>query len=253
MRRFGISPLRSLLLLVSLALGAAPSQAEPGIPDTAQLATLPGWTVLESTNFRFHFSPSSGVGDQDAFAATEERILTELLAYFGGPLSGKIDFYVWKDDAEALPVLGRPLAFALPSSLTLHTSAGHSEGHELTHVVVGDVLRPTRGSRLLSEGAAVVFDQTGRDLVAASKAAVRQAGPAKASVVTLWALDDRDDALIYPLGGAFAARLIAEGGKERFIELLREPTFDHARANTPNAVEHQGRSLVESLRAAGLL
>jgi hypothetical protein len=186
--------------------------------------------VLESAHFRFHFSPSSSVADRGAFAANEERVLTELLAYFGGPLSGTIDFYVWKDDAEALPVLGRKLAFAIPSSLTLHTSAGHSEGHELTHVVVGDVLRPTRGSRLISEGAAVVFDQSGRDLVAASRAAVRQAGPGRASVLGLWALDDRDDALIYPLGGAFVARLIAEGGKERFIELLREPSLERARA-----------------------
>jgi hypothetical protein len=230
MRTVGLLAARGLLICVGLLLCAETARAEPPVPDAAQLATLPGWSVLESAHLRFHFSPSSGVGDQHAFAATEERILTELLAYFSGPLSGKIDFYVWKDNAEAMSVLGRQLAFAVPSSLTLHTSAGHSEGHELTHVVVGDVLRPTRGSRLISEGAAVVFDQTGRDLVAASRAAVRQAGPGRASVLGLWALDDRDDALIYPLGGAFVARLIAEGGKERFLELLREPSLERARA-----------------------
>ena len=228
MRTFGWIAARVLVLSFGLTLCAATTRAEP--PDAAQLAALPGWSVLESAHFRFHFSPSSGVADRGAFAANEERVLTELLAYFGGSLSGTIDFYVWKDDAEALPVLGRQLAFAIPSSLTLHTSAGHSEGHELTHVVVGDVLRPTRGSRLISEGAAVVFDQSGRDLVAASQAAVRQAGPGRASVLGLWALDDRDDALIYPLGGAFVARLIAEGGRERFIELLREPSLERARA-----------------------
>lgn len=229
MRTVRLPAARGLLLCVGLTLCAAPTRAVPTLPDAAQLAALPGWVVLESAHFRFHFSPSSGVADRDAFAAKEERILTELLAYFGGPLSGKIDFYVWKDDAEAMSVLGRTLAFAIPSSLTLHTSAGHSEGHELTHVVIGDVLRPKRGSRLISEGAAVVFDQTGRDLIAASQAAVRRAGPARASVLGLWALDDQDDALIYPLGGAFAARLIAEGGKERFIELLREPSLERAR------------------------
>ena len=116
MRTVGLIAARGLLLCVGLILCAETTRAEPLVPDAAQLATMPGWSVLESAHFRFHFSPSSGVEDQHAFAATEERILSELLAYFGGPLSGKIDFYVWKDDAEAMSVLGRTLAFAIPAT-----------------------------------------------------------------------------------------------------------------------------------------
>lgn len=215
----------ALVTLVFDARAGAPVKAE----ELLQQPSMSGWTTLESTRLRFHFPPDSSVKHRDGYAREHEAALGELLSWFGGDLSGKVDFFVWNDDAQAQPVLGRALAFAVPDSLLVHTSPGHTRGHELTHIVVGDLLKPTASSRFIGEGTAVALDRAGRDLPAEATAAVRAAGSKPVSVIGLWGLEDGDDAVIYPVGGAFVTRLIADGGKERFLALLRAPTLARAR------------------------
>ncbi len=225
MRRATISG----LLLATCVCGAeVGAEAPPPGDELLEQEAMRRWTRLETANFRFRFPPDTDVREPAAFAADQEAVLTELLSWFGGGLSGKVDFFVWNDDGQARPFLGRPLAFAVPESRLVHTSPRHTRGHELTHIVVGDVLKPAFSSRFIGEGTAVVFDQSGRDLHEAATAALRAPMARPVSVVGLWGLDEGEDAVLYPLAGAFVARLIEDGGKDRFLALLRAPSWQHA-------------------------
>lgn len=217
MRTPGKLPLMLVLLAIHLAVATPPPGTE-------------AWVAHETAHLTVHFPPASAVADPADFAADHERALAALLGELGGPLSGKVDVYVWNDDAQATGALGRPLAFAIPGERVVHTGPGHTLGHELAHVVVGDVVRPVQQRRFIGEGTAVAFDQSGRDLLAAARAAVRRTGARSISVLALWEVENADEAVLYPVAGAFVQRLIATGGKERFLKLLRDQTPESARA-----------------------
>ena len=181
--------------------------------------------MLETAHLRVH-APAALAG-LAAYAAQEETAVVALLDFFGGPLSGKVDLYAWADESEAARVLGKPLAFAVPSSLTIHTPPRHTPGHELTHIVVGDRF-PGRWNRFIGEGTAVLFDQTRRDRLAMARDVVK-AGGVTGTVRDAWSTSAGEEAWFYPIAGAFAERLLARGGKDKFLALLAEPSLDGAR------------------------
>lgn len=220
----------TLLTLLVAALTAAPPAAPSSGGGPVPDVSAEGWRTEETEHLRVRFSPSALVTDPADYAKLHEDTLAGLLAFFGGPLSGPVELFVWAGDDEAKPVLGRPLAFAIPAARRVHTGPGHTPGHELTHVVVGDVLHPTVQRPLLQEGTAVAFDGSNRDLVAVAREAVRRSGARSVSVFSLWELKDADADVLYPVGGAFVQRLVREGGRERFLQLLREQSSERARA-----------------------
>jgi hypothetical protein len=208
-----------LVFLAGVPLGLAAT------PDPATVTATADWRVLETAHLRVH-APAALAG-LAAYAAQEETAVVALLDFFGGPLSGKVDLYAWADESEAARVLGKPLAFAVPSSLTIHTSPRHTPGHELTHIVVGDRF-PGRWNRFIGEGTAVLFDQTRRDRLAMARDVVK-AGGVTGTVRDAWSTSAGEEAWFYPIAGAFAERLLARGGKDKFLALLAEPSLDGAR------------------------
>lgn len=204
-----------LLLASTFAADAAPDPA-------AVASATATWRLVETGHLRVR---APGSVDLDAYARQEEEAVRALLDFFGGPLSGKIEVYAWTDEAEALRVLGQPLAFAVPSALTVHTSPTHTPGHELTHIVLGDRF-PGRWNRFVGEGSAVAFDLTGRDRLTLAREAVK--GAPTGSVRDAWTTGAGDEAWFYPIAGAFADRL-AHADKAKFLALLADPTYEGAR------------------------
>lgn len=194
-------------------------------PDALAAATA-GWSTVETDHLRIHAPPTMSGEAREAYARQEEAAVVALLDWFGGTLGQKVELYAWADEAEAARVLGKPLAFANPAALVVHTSPTRSPGHELAHVVVGNRF-PGRWSRFVGEGTAVAFDQTGRDLLAEAKVAVRDRR-LSTSVREVWSSGTADEAMFYPVAGAFVARLIDRGGKERFLALLEDPSYEGA-------------------------
>jgi hypothetical protein len=227
-----LRPLARLTLAILLGFSCAsfPTPASEAPSPLLSLEAMKGWTALETAHFRFHFPPVSVVGDQKAFAAEEEAALAKLLTFFGGTLPGKVDFFVWNNDEDGERALGHPLAFAGPDGLAVYTSPDHSRGHELTHIVLWNVIKPVKQSTFIEEGTAVALDQSMHNLLASAQDAVRRTGARSISILALIDLEDADGSVIYPVGGAFVERLIATGGRERFLDFLHEQTIEHARA-----------------------
>jgi hypothetical protein len=217
-----VALLLALVLVLQLAMPAWAG------PDPAAVATATAsWRVTDTAHLHIHAPTSTPSPELDAYARQEEAALVSLMDFFGGPLTGKVDLYLWSDEAEAQRVLGQALAFAVPSSLTVHTSAKHTPGHELTHIVVGDRF-PGRWSRFIGEGTAVAFDQTHRAVDTEAAAAVRTE-KLSTPIREVWTSSAGNDAYFYPVAGAFVSMLVDKGGKERFLKLLEEPSYEGAR------------------------
>ena len=191
---------------------------------------LAGWSMIETEHFRFHFPPQPRV-NPETFTAAEEQAFSRLRATFARPLPGKIDFYVWNTSDEAERLLGRPTGFARPDLLLIHATADQTPGHELTHVLVFHTIRPEQVTRFIQEGTAVAFDLSARDRLALARAAIQRGRVEGGSVLRLWQQSGTvPDDILYPVAGAFVEHLIGRGGRERFLELLRRQTPEHARA-----------------------
>jgi hypothetical protein len=190
---------------------------------------LPGWSVVETDHFRFHF-PAEPRVDPAKFTAQEERAFEQLRGTFTGSLPGKINFYVWNTSQDGERVLGRPLGFSEPRLLLIHATGTQTPGHELTHVLLFHSIHQESTNQFITEGTAVAFDLTPRDRVALARTIMRRNGVKAVSIPELWEQPARLSAeVMYPIAGAFVERLAARGGKERLLRLLRTQTLADAR------------------------
>lgn len=214
-----------IFAIMTCAAALASEAADRLLRDEA----LRGWTSTESTHLDVHFPPDTVVADRRAWVDERERAFEEVARYFEPDLPDPIDVFVWNDDAQARPVVGRPLGFAQPDDLVIHTRPEQTSGHELTHIIVRAAVDVRTVTRFVNEGTAVAFDQSGRDRMAAARDAVRGAGARSISVVELWVHDDSPGELLYPVAGAFVDQLVREGGRERFLAFFEDQTPEHAR------------------------
>jgi tetratricopeptide (TPR) repeat protein len=182
------------------------------------------WVTLETEHFRFHFGPDNSNLDTRRFAAARETAFANINGFFQARLPKKIDFFVWRasEDAEKAG-LGR-LGFARPEFCIVQSAANQTRGHEMTHVICYQALKPAKRTGLINEGIAVYFDQTARDRLGVAKAAAREAGLAAGFLTNMW-----NGKVIYPVAGAFVQRLHQKGGDGKLKELARDQTFEGAR------------------------
>ena len=189
----------------------------------------PGWTIVETAHFRFHFQPQPRM-EPAAFGAQEERAFDELHATFPGQMPGKINFYVWNSGEEGGRVLGRPSGFSVPQLLLIHATAAQTPGHELAHILLFHTVHPVTTNRFINEGAAVAFDLLPRDRVALARRLMRRNGVTSVSILDLWQDPARlPDDVMFPIAGAFVERLAVVGGKESLLRLLKTQTLSDAR------------------------
>jgi TolA-binding protein len=214
--------------VVGSAWGQSASASASGAASASASTAVPaGWSTIETEHLRVHVPPSPKV-DAAAFAARQERALEEIRGFFPVTLPGRIDYHVWNSGEEAQRELGRRPGFALPKALRIHAVADQTPGHELTHVVVFHAVHPEQSTALIEEGTAVAFDLTGRERLSLARAHLERAGTRSIRVLDLWTAE-RSDPAFYAIAGAFVERLIARGGRERLLALLKRQTVDAAR------------------------
>ncbi len=194
------------------------------------------WNDFTTDHFEFHFSDHLADLDSTAYARRHEEAYAAISAFFGRGADRPIRFFVWADQDEAtaagMPVLG----FARPQYDLVHCVVAQTVGHEMTHVISAHALQPTVVNSLINEGTAVHFDQTGRDQFARARramAAARTTAGEPLPAVALAALWE-DWSLLpgevsYPVGGAWVATLIEEGGRKKFLEFFADQSMAHAR------------------------
>jgi hypothetical protein len=189
------------------------------------------WGRLRSEHFVFAFSPLLAGQDQQAYAVAHEDAYDILTAFFGGGPATAVRYVVWGTEDEARDHCGiKDLGFARPTVSTVHCLWPQTVGHELTHVISCQALRPTSRTGLINEGLAVLFDLTGRDRLATAREAVHAASLTELDLTAWW--DDPagiEQALLYPVAGAWMESLLERGGQANFLALCRDQTLARAR------------------------
>ncbi|RXF68646.1 tetratricopeptide repeat protein [Arcticibacter tournemirensis] len=199
---------------------------EPHVKQRARIlgfdSLYTSWTVRETAHFVFHFQ--EGVNNIDSFIARKERAFDIINSFFQAKPLKKIDYFVWSDEAEASRILNKPLAFTEPDVALTHTSAIHTVGHEMTHSICRFAVAPTRVHKLIWEGVCVYFDQTGRSSIQTLK----KLG-FNSQIAGVWKNEIRAGTdIIYPLGGELVRRLIDKYGRDKFMQLLADQSYDSA-------------------------
>jgi tetratricopeptide (TPR) repeat protein len=199
---------------------AARRQLVPYVLD----AELLGWEQSESPHLRVFWSPATEL-DREAWLAGREAAYQALVDFAEAEPRLPIEIVVWQDDEDAVPWLGRGLGYAEVARGRIHTRHDQTRGHELAHVVLGQGHPAEHSTKLISEGAAVMLDQTDRDRVPLARRAL---DGESVDLVELWQRWDEELDAGYPIAGAWAERLHARGGHERFLQLLVDQRYEHA-------------------------
>jgi len=194
------------------------------------------WDTFKTDHFLFRFSDKLTDLDRAAYARRHEEAYAKIRAWFGGAPEQPIRFVVWADQDEATAAGMPPLGFARPRLDLVHCLVNQTVGHEMAHVIGYAAIHPVKTTGLINEGTAVYLDQTGRDRLAVARDALAAARADTSAVlppVSLRALWDdwslAPDSVTYPLAGAWIARLVEKGGKEKFLRFFADQSRDHAR------------------------
>ncbi len=191
------------------------------------------WSSFSSEHFVFHFSPNLAGFDEAGFARRHEEAFEIISDWFGRGPTEPIRFYVWKDKAEGQGANMPPLGFARPELNLIHARSNQTTGHEMTHVISQQALKPESGAGLINEGISVYHDQSGRDQMATARTTLGHHSEVKIQVALAalwedWSLLPVD--VSYPVAGAWVKVLIDKGGKEKFLEFFLDQRLANGRA-----------------------
>jgi hypothetical protein len=153
--------------------------------------------------------------------------------FLGNTIRRRIDFFVWPDPFMPQKLLGHMLGFARPEYCIVQSHYRQSTGHELTHVLTGQIFHARAPTVVVNEGIAVYLDQSGRDRLATAREAYREHAGGYISITGLWDIrrqsDQSFDNLTYPIGAAFLEFLEQKRGRKLLLELIKTQTLADAR------------------------
>lgn len=192
-----------------------------------------GWVVECTEHIRFHFHPCFTAEQRESFEKTREAAFVAVNSFFESKLPDRIDFYVWDSNASAQKVLNQSLGYSIPGSEIIHSTYHQSRGHELTHVISYWYYPSRKEASLIDEGTAVYFNQNGDAEIEQEKElrdAIKNGEKDPFNLLTLWTDGTSSGKLIkinedaYTIGGAFVRYLMDNGGKDKFLELMKDQT-----------------------------
>ena len=184
------------------------------------------WKTIETEHFIFHIQPNTKIRGLEKFIEEREDAFTKINSYFGSSIPKKTDYFFWNLNRDAHNVGIEELGYAKPEYCLIHSLCDQSVGHEMTHVITHHLTMNPKKVSLINEGTAVHFDQTGLDKLEIAKSRLKNK---YVSILGLWEnWETLSSDISYPLAGAFVKHLLEKGGKEKFIELLKNQTFDNA-------------------------
>ena len=185
------------------------------------------WTRKETKHFVFHFQHLQD--NADLYMAASEAAYDSINRFFRAVLPKKIDYFVWDDQKLAENVFHQPLAFTKTVFCVTHTAAGHTRGHEIAHSISMYATVIRNPNKLIFEGLACYFDFSGRDWVKEAKKMVLGHG-GRVSITDTWKSGEHlPEGILYPLGAALCGKLIQSFGRDRFILLLADQSYENAK------------------------
>jgi len=186
------------------------------------------WKIVETNNFRFHFQNMDTI-EIEKYISLREKAHRKINNFFESKLPKKIDFYVWESREDAKKILGLDLGFAKPNFCIVHTHFQQTIGHEMTHVISNYSSDISTKTKLINEGTAVCFDQSNQDKLKLVKNWI--ANNHQPIVIKNYWEDGTKyaDEMLYPLSGLFVRALLDNFGKEKFLELFKNQTYENAK------------------------
>jgi hypothetical protein len=174
------------------------------------------------------------------YIETHEAAYVKINETFQAVLPHKMIFYVWNDRNLLKQLSGYELGFTNSEICTTNAIFSQTVGHEMTHTLsYWGWGKPTeKMTRLINEGVAVAFDQSEYDKYASARKALAAVtlrvitGDHSCeihSVLDLWANDNADEKLLYPMGGALLTFLYEKSTPEQFRRLIKNQTIESAR------------------------
>lgn len=191
--------------------------------------TFGKWNRKETNNFIFHFPKNTKVKDIDAFAKNRQEAFDSINIFFEAKLPKKIDFYVWNKTIDYDKRNKRPSGFAIPELSIVHSRYFQTRGHEMTHVISYFSVDSKVRTSFINEGIATYFDLSNRDKMDMAKIARKDCD---IPIIKMWKRNEvfrsieQDKA--YSLAAAFVGKLINEEGKDKFMQLLSNQTYESA-------------------------
>jgi tetratricopeptide (TPR) repeat protein len=183
------------------------------------------WTTKETPHFIFHFQDTSSFSVSN-FIEKKEVAFVSINKFFKAKLPKKIDYFVWSNSNLAESLFKRGLAFTDAALCITHTEPKHTVGHEMTHSISYYAVQNAKWNRLIAEGVCVYFDLSKRDNIASLK--TKNETPI--SITDIWKSDSKlGEEIIYPLGGELVKRLIETFGREKFMQLLADQSYESAK------------------------
>ncbi len=187
------------------------------------------WQTTETTHFRFHFQNMES-GERERFAKSRENAFETINTFFGAVLPKKIDFFVWQSREDALKIMKTESGFAQPQYGVIHANYQQTRGHEITHIITGNLGKRQIKTGLINEGTAVCFDQSSNNREEMVKTWLK-ANNAKIDLKDIWVNWQKYPVeLTYPLSGLFVGELLSRFGKEKFLAFFGNQTYENALA-----------------------
>ncbi len=184
------------------------------------------WTTKETSHFVFHFQDTSSIENVSKFVQRKEAAFDSINNFFKAKLPKKIDYFIWSNSQLAETLFRHPLAFSDGALCITHTEPKHTVGHEMTHSISYYAVQNAKWNRLIAEGVCVYFDLSKKNNLTLLKAK----NEIPISIVDIWKNDSKPgEEIIYPLGGELVKRLIESFGREKFMQLLADQSYDSAR------------------------
>jgi len=174
------------------------------------------WLKKETRHLTLRYSPDPGVvAAIPELAKRLDPAYEEIRKALAVDYKEKITMYVYRDNDEGQPLVGRELDFAEPDQRTVHQTVHSTLSHEMTHCIARAIGYAQTG--LFGEGLAVYFNgappefhhQTAAKLLADGKL------PSLDSLLK----DFRGQENSYPAAGSFCGFVIETFGIEKFKTL----------------------------------
>lgn len=184
------------------------------------------WTTRETAHFIFHIQDTAAMKNVNQFLQWKEHAFDSISGFLHATLPKKIDYFVWADEAQGQRMLKNQLAFTESSLCLTHTGVHHTLGHEMTHSISYYAAKPRHSAPLIMEGICVYLDFS----KTTDASVLRGKGESIGSVTDVWKNNKKlGTDIIYPLGGELVRRLITAFGKEKFMQLLANQSYDNAK------------------------
>lgn len=194
------------------------------------------WIVISKKNINFHFQDTIGF-DVNEWIRNREFAFNTINSFFHAKLPKKIDYFIWTDPKAAESILELEGSFTLPTFSLTHGRLNDEWGHELTHSIYYYTGKIKCVNQLIIEGVAVYFQLSTRDYFSDFKKLTGN----DYSIADIWKSPQNYNwRITYPLGANIVKMLINWKGRNKFMRLLKNQTYE-------NAVKIYGNKLVEKI------